>query len=84
MTYWAVKPKGRGDVIRIERTSTPIQAVRLAFGDTPYRSANLLYLNRDRYEAKNLGTRLAVIQSDRKRMALLKDPTGWFDPWKDV
>jgi hypothetical protein len=29
------------------------------------------------YEAKNMGPRLRVIQSDRQRIALLEDLDGW-------
>jgi hypothetical protein len=29
------------------------------------------------FEAKNMGTRVSVIQSDNKRIKLLRDPEGW-------
>ena len=47
--------------IRIERAETAREACDLAFGRG----------------AKNLGTRVAVIQSDRTRIALLTDPNNW-------
>jgi hypothetical protein len=70
--YWAVRPKSArdyGPAIRIEKAGTVREALRLAFGGPIISPQN--------YEAKNLGTRIAVIHSDRKRVALLKDPKGW-------
>jgi hypothetical protein len=32
-----------------------------------------------RLEAKNLGTRVSVIHSDKKRIALLTSEEGWID-----
>jgi hypothetical protein len=72
MSYWAVRPKSARDyapAIRIEKAETVRQALRLAFGGPIISPQN--------YEGKNLGTRIAVIHSDRKRVALLKDPNGW-------
>jgi hypothetical protein len=66
--YWAVRPVTMPEAIRIEKAATPRQAVALAFG-RPIRFGG--------YEAKDLGTRVAVIQSDNKRIALLKDPQNW-------
>jgi len=75
-TYWAVKPTNQ-DCIRIERAHTPIQACDQAFG----RSSLKAKYNVGHWLVKNLGTRVSVIQSDRKRKALLSDPSGWFDPY---
>lgn len=68
MPYWAIKPKGREDVTRIEKANTAEEACRLAFGRPIFRG---------NYLAKNLGTRVSVIQSDRKRIALLTSEDGW-------
>lgn len=73
--YWAVRPKAAPDYIRIEQAHTSYGACSLAFG-RPFRLEN--------WEAKNLGTRVAVIQSDNKRIALLKDPNGWATVSKQV
>lgn len=68
--YWAIRPIGNDykNTIRIEQAETPNGAARLAFGRGD---------SRGHYECKNMGTRLAVIQSDKKRVALLKDPNDW-------
>lgn len=66
--YWAVRPKSMPEQIRIEHAHTSYEACKLAFGRP---------IGVDGWEAKNLGTRVAVIQSPNKRSALLKEPTGW-------
>ena len=73
MPYWAVRPiKFPTDIhpaaTRIEKAPTAKQACELAFGRGIYPGI---------WEAKNLGTQLRVIQSDKKRIALLMDPKGW-------
>jgi hypothetical protein len=66
--YWAVRPKSMPEHIRIEKAATAMHAYELAFGrGNPWGA----------YEVKDLGTRVAVIQSDTKRMALLTSPEGW-------
>lgn len=70
-TYWAVRPIWISDNIRIERAETAIEAANLAFGRRDIRRA------KPAFEAKNLGTRAAIIQSDKKRNALLTDQDGW-------
>lgn len=82
MTIWAVKPVGREDAIRIERADDPIRAIELAFGRSHPRNSPLAKYDIGRWLAKNLGTRIAVVQSDTKRIALLRDPAGWFDPYQ--
>lgn len=70
MSYWAVRPISTADTganTRIEKAATPRSACVLAFG----------YFTRATFQAKNLGTRVAIIQSDNKRIALLRDPSGW-------
>lgn len=71
--YWAVRPQSY-DVkyTRIEHAETAREALRLAFGIrlTPVD-------RRGAWIAKNLGTRVAVIQSDNKRIALLTSEEGW-------
>lgn len=66
--YWAVRPKSQGGAnTRIEKAETARRACDLAFGRGTYSGM----------EAKNLGTLVRVIQSDAKRIAMLKDPKGW-------
>lgn len=69
--YWAVRPiSHRGANTRIEKAETAWLAANLAFGKGhTFREPWL--------EAKNLGSRVAVIQSDKQRIALLRDPSGW-------
>ena len=75
MYYWAVRPistRDTGANTRIEKAETAQKACILAFGrGLPIRGA------KPAFEAKNLGTRVAVIQSDNKRIALLRDPKNW-------
>jgi hypothetical protein len=69
--YWAVRPTSQrdyGPAIRIEKAGTAREACRLAFGRG---------IRPGSWEAKNMGSRVAIIQSDNKRIALLKDPNGW-------
>ena len=66
--YWAVRPKSHQEHIRIEKAETPREACRLAFGRGCLPG---------RWEAKNLGTRITIMHSDKKRIALLQDPKGW-------
>jgi hypothetical protein len=67
MRYWAVRPKTMPDQIRIEKAETSSQAAVLAFGRGTGAG----------WEAKDLGTRASVIQSDKRRIALLTSPDGW-------
>lgn len=69
MRYYAVRYKSAPKQIRIEKADTPQKAFRLAFGGFPICPANAEY--------KDLGSRVAVIQSDKKRIALLTDPNHW-------
>jgi hypothetical protein len=71
--YWAVRPVKQPDQVRIEQASTALEACGLAFG----RPILSRHGERAVWEAKDLGTRVAVIQSDNKRLALLRDPAGW-------
>lgn len=72
MHYWAVYPKSAGlQSCRIEKALTAIEAIRIAFDIRP---------ERGRWLAKDMGSRLSVIQSDRQRLALLNDPSNWLDP----
>jgi hypothetical protein len=66
--YWAVRPISARNQIRIEKADTPSRACDLAFGRGHIAG---------RWEAKDMGSRLAIIQSDSKRIALLQDPSGW-------
>jgi hypothetical protein len=67
--YWAVRPKAIPTHIRIEKAPTPRRAVELAFGSP---------ISFETWEAKDMGTQVRVIQSDNKRIALLRDPENWF------
>lgn len=66
--YWAARPMGQPDIIRIShnKVTTLKDAVRECFGTDPYG-----------YEGKPLTPRVAELQSDNKRMAMLNDPEGW-------
>lgn len=68
MSYYAIRYPSAPDQIRIEKAGSPQAAHRLAFG--PFTKAT-------RWQWKNLGTRARIIQSDKKRIGLLKDPVGW-------
>jgi hypothetical protein len=77
--YWAVKPADMElKFVRIERAEFPRVAVALAFG-RPFHSPKYEV---GRWSVKDLGTRVSVIQSDNKRIRLLEDKSGWFDPYE--
>jgi hypothetical protein len=70
--YWAVRPistRDTGANTRIERAETAQEACELAFG-RGFRGAPV-------FEAKNLGSRVSVVQSHNKRVALLHDFADW-------
>lgn len=67
MTYYAIRPKTMPDQIRIEKAGTPEEAARLAFGRGIGAG----------WEYNDLGTRVSVIRTAKKRIALLKDPMNW-------
>jgi hypothetical protein len=70
MSYWAVKPTSLGpEYTRIEKAITSYEACRLAFGGP--------IVNPEAYHAKNLGTRLSVVQSDKQRINAIRDTNGW-------
>jgi hypothetical protein len=75
MKYYAVRYKSAPTQPRIEKANTPRRAFHLAFGHPPRtfkgQPADAEY--------KDLGGRVKVIQSDRKRIALLTEPTGWIE-----
>lgn len=68
MSYYAVRYESAPDQIRIEKASGPHIAFRLAFGP---------FTKLTRWEWNNLGTRSAIVQSHKKRVALLADPANW-------
>lgn len=75
--YWAVYPKSAGvQLCRIEKASSPLEAIRIAFGFRP--------TDADRWLAKDLGTRVEFVRSDNRRIEALRNPQGWVDPvtWK--
>jgi hypothetical protein len=72
--YWAVRPKATPMHIRIEQAHSAYRAVCLAFGRP---------IGVDLWEAKDLGTRVAVLRSDKRRIALLTSPEGWNPVSKD-
>jgi hypothetical protein len=77
MRYWAAYPKSAGvKSCRIERANSPLDAIKMAFDIKP---------GKGRWLAKDMGSRVTVIQSDRKRVGLLNDPNGWIDPteWRE-
>jgi len=69
--YWAVRPirhENNPAATRIEKAPTAKQACALAFGRG---------VSPGVWEAKNLGSRLSVIHSDKQRIALLRSPDNW-------
>lgn len=70
--YYAVRPVSMPEHIRIEHADTPLQATAQAFG-RPVRLGGLP----SGYEVKDLGTRVSVLHSDKKRHALLTSAEGW-------
>jgi hypothetical protein len=68
LSYWAVRPVSQPGTVRIEKAETAREACRLAYGRG---------IRPGSWEAKNMGPRVAVIQSDLKRITLLQDPQGW-------
>lgn len=70
--YYAVKPTGyEPKYCRIEKAAMPRDAVRLAFGKVYGQ------WDKNRYQYVDLGTTVAIMRSDRKRIALLSDPNNW-------
>jgi hypothetical protein len=67
---------------RIEKAGTGRGATLKAFGrgDIPDSSPYAKY-DCGKWLVKNMGSLISVIHSDRKRMALLRDRTGWVDPY---
>lgn len=80
--YWAVKPTNAADVvIRIEHAWDPGEAIKRAFGMALYHKSHpLSKYDKGKWLVKDLGTRVSVIQSDAKRIALLTSKEGWVDP----
>lgn len=66
--YYAIRPSSAPNLSRIEKADTPENACRLAYGR-----------GTTNFQWKDLGTRVSVIQSDNKRIALLQAPEGWVD-----
>lgn len=68
--YYAVRPKTYTlEYTRIEKANDPKHAVRLAYGGPILNYGNYIYAD--------LGTRLSIIQSDKKRKALLVAEENW-------
>lgn len=88
MKYWAVMPGSSGPPTwtlmncRIEKAERAADACQLAFGRNNPDNTPLAKYDIGRYLAKDLGTRVSVIQSDKKRVALLRDKNGWVDPYE--
>lgn len=70
--YYAIRPTAVPDNIRIEKAATPEDAQREAFGRPTFKRKGI-------WQWKDLGTRVSIMQSDKKRIALLKDPDDWHD-----
>jgi hypothetical protein len=66
--YFAVRPISMPEHIRIEKAESPVEAIKAAFGRGSH------HMN---WQFKDLGTKVSVIQSDRRRISLLKDPKNW-------
>src|SRR5215472_915837 len=86
--YWAVMPRSSGAPgwtltnLRIEKSETAAGATRLAFGRETWSDGHK-YSCREcgTWLCKDLGPRIAVVQSSAKKMALLNDRNGWVDPY---
>lgn len=73
MRYYAVRYKSAPDQVRIEKAETAEKAFRLAFGVPPRILGDLPVTS----EYVDLGTRVNVIRSTKKRLELLNNPTNW-------
>jgi len=75
-------PKWTLQHLRIERGNRGVDACRLAFGREMFPDGSP-HAAREcgHWLVKDLGTRVAVIQSQRKKMELLNDRSGWVDPY---
>jgi hypothetical protein len=74
MRYYAVRVRKETRTARINKADSPREALRIGFGVTPVRKDGPIY---GHFECKDLGPKVSVIQSDRKRIALLMDEVGW-------
>lgn len=68
--YYAVRYISARDQIRIEKGDTPVHAAKLCFGGP-------IFKDMKRMEFKDMGSTVAIMRSDTKRIAMLKDPKGW-------
>jgi hypothetical protein len=67
---------------RIEKAGTGRGAVQRAFGRGEVKDGSpYAHLDCGKWLVKNMGSLVSVIHSDRKRLALLRDRTGWEDPY---
>ncbi len=86
--YWAVMPASSGPPnwtlqnCRIEKGERAADALQLAFGRGNPDNTRAAKYDIGVWLAKDLGSLVAVIQSDKKRVALLRDTTGWVDPYE--
>ncbi|MDE2426308.1 MAG: hypothetical protein KGO96_10430 [Elusimicrobia bacterium] len=71
LRYWAVKPKTFDpSYARIEKAASSYEACRLAFGRP---------ISPEVYHAKDLGSTIKIVRSDKQRIAAIRDPDGWVD-----
>lgn len=73
MRYWAVRYSGAPEQVRTEKAETPERAFKLAFGVSPV----MFGVNDGRTQYKDLGTRVEILRSDKRRIAALTSPDGW-------
>jgi hypothetical protein len=78
LRWWAVSPTAQPEAIRIEKAKTAIEAVRLTFGRPTLQPRYLV----GKYRTKDLGTTVALIHNDKQRLAAMRDPANWFDPYQ--
>lgn len=85
--YWACIPGSSGppawtlDNCRIEWAETAKEAIQKAFGLGNTDNGPLAKYDIGVWLVKDLGSRVAPIQSDSKRRAMLMERALWFDPY---
>lgn len=80
--YFAVRPKGRVEAVRVEKAETAEGALRLAFGHQLYKAeSDLAKIDHDTWEIKDLGGSVQIMRVDKRRIAALTSTEGWKSPY---
>lgn len=83
--YWAVRPaRMELKYTRIERAPDAVTAVAQAFGRVPALASKLAVVYVGTWLVKDLGTSVAALRIDKRRIGLLEAADGWFDPYKEA